>query len=99
MFIMIFHWHNFHCVYHGLITMLKKVETKVCFLIQSYSLHSGNFVAVGSFDPEIQIWDLDVINALDPVCVLGGRKATEPSSSKKKVIRSVKAYKYVEEEK
>ena len=33
---------------------------------------SGNFCAVGTFDPGIEIWNLDVINPLEPSCVLGG---------------------------
>jgi len=33
---------------------------------------SGNYVAVGSFEPGIEIWNLDVMNALEPTLVLGG---------------------------
>lgn len=33
---------------------------------------AGNFCAVGTFTPGIEIWNLDVLNALEPVCVLGG---------------------------
>lgn len=33
---------------------------------------AGNYVAVGSFDPAIEIWNLDVMNALEPTVVLGG---------------------------
>lgn len=33
---------------------------------------AGNFVAVGSFEPGIEIWNLDVMNALEPTMVLGG---------------------------
>ena len=33
---------------------------------------SGNYVAVGSFEPGIEIWNLDVLNALEPTIVLGG---------------------------
>jgi periodic tryptophan protein 1 len=32
----------------------------------------GNFCAVGTFEPGIEIWNLDVINALEPSCILGG---------------------------
>jgi periodic tryptophan protein 1 len=32
----------------------------------------GNFCAVGTFSPGIEIWNLDVLNALEPSCVLGG---------------------------
>ena len=33
---------------------------------------AGNYVAVGSFEPGIEIWNLDVMNALEPTVVLGG---------------------------
>lgn len=33
---------------------------------------AGNFCAVGTFIPGIEIWNLDVLNALEPSCVLGG---------------------------
>jgi periodic tryptophan protein 1 len=32
----------------------------------------GSFVAIGTFDPAIEIWDLDVVDALQPTAVLGG---------------------------
>jgi periodic tryptophan protein 1 len=33
---------------------------------------AGNYVAVGSFEPAIEVWNLDVMNALEPTLVLGG---------------------------
>lgn len=36
----------------------------------------GNFCAVGTFGPGIEIWNLDVLNALEPSCVLGGEDTT-----------------------
>eukprot|EP00873_Tetraselmis_striata_P021448 jgi/Tetstr1/441712/TSEL_029935.t1 len=33
---------------------------------------SRNFVAVGTFSPEIELWDLDRIDAVEPVASLGG---------------------------
>nr|DAD22311.1 TPA_asm: hypothetical protein HUJ06_023774 [Nelumbo nucifera] len=32
----------------------------------------GNFIAVGSMEPAIEIWDLDLIDEVQPVVVLGG---------------------------
>lgn len=37
-----------------------------------YKPTRGNFCAVGTFLPGIEIWNLDVINAIEPVCTLGG---------------------------
>lgn len=33
---------------------------------------SGSYVAVGTFDPAIEIWDLDVMDPIEPAAVLGG---------------------------
>jgi periodic tryptophan protein 1 len=33
---------------------------------------AGNYCAVGTFTPGIEIWNLDVLNALEPSCILGG---------------------------
>jgi len=38
----------------------------------SSDAEAGNFCAVGTFDPGIEIWNLDVLNALEPMCTLGG---------------------------
>ncbi|KAI8919859.1 WD40-repeat-containing domain protein [Powellomyces hirtus] len=31
----------------------------------------GNYVAIGTFDPEVEIWDLDTVDAVYPECILG----------------------------
>ncbi|WFD28975.1 rRNA-processing protein [Malassezia nana] len=38
----------------------------------------GNFVAVGTMDPEIEIWDMDVLEGMYPDAVLGRKDLTEP---------------------
>ncbi|CAN0853896.1 Uncharacterized WD repeat-containing protein C17D11.16 [Linum grandiflorum] len=37
----------------------------------------GNFIAVGSMEPAIEIWDLDMINEVRPSAVLGGIAVAE----------------------
>ncbi|OKL59455.1 hypothetical protein UA08_05125 [Talaromyces atroroseus] len=46
---------------------------------------SGNFVAVGTMEPEIEIWDLDIVDCMYPNAILGpGDSNDEQSSSNKK---------------
>jgi len=37
---------------------------------------AGNYVAVGSFHPGIEIWNLDILDVLEPDCILGGEDTT-----------------------
>uniref|UniRef100_A0A7S3GI35 Periodic tryptophan protein 1 n=1 Tax=Palpitomonas bilix TaxID=652834 RepID=A0A7S3GI35_9EUKA len=44
----------------------------------------GNFCAIGTFKPEIELWDLDVVGAMDPVLTLGGEVEAKKSGKKGK---------------
>ena len=41
----------------------------------------GNFAAVGTFAPYIEVWDLDVLDALEPVCIVGAEAAAAMADS------------------
>lgn len=47
---------------------------------QAFSCHA----AVGTFDPEIEIWDLDLLDAAYPAIILGSQKKTSGSGKSKK---------------
>ena len=49
---------------------------------------SGNIGIVGTFKPEIEIWDLDIVNTLEPKSILGN---PAPISKKKKKSSGSKA--------
>ena len=57
----------------------------------------GNYVAVGTFDPDIEVWDLDTIDCMYPNAILGqggNNSNTDPArglKEKKKRKRSKKA--------
>ncbi|RKF73926.1 putative WD repeat-containing protein C17D11.16 [Golovinomyces cichoracearum] len=44
----------------------------------------ANFVAVGTFDPEIEIWDLDTIDCMYPNAILGEERDSSNVGNKKK---------------
>lgn len=46
----------------------------------------GNFLAVGSMDPAIEIWDLDLIEEVQPSVVLGGVSKKKKKGNKKSVV-------------
>ncbi|KAG0650787.1 putative WD repeat-containing [Hyphodiscus hymeniophilus] len=55
----------------------------------------ANFVAVGTFDPDIEIWDLDTVDCMYPNAILGqggqSEGGTEEKKKKKKRKKSKKA--------
>lgn len=45
---------------------------------------TGNFVAIGTMDPDIEIWDLDTIDCMYPNAILGQGANAEAGEGKKK---------------
>lgn len=51
----------------------------------------ANFVAIGSFDPDIEIWDLDTVDCMYPNAILGQGGNADEDKKKKKKKKSKKA--------
>lgn len=56
----------------------------------------GNFIAVGSVEPAIEIWDLDILDEVKPSLILGGF-AEEKKKKKKKGKKGERSIKYKED--
>ncbi|OTB08697.1 hypothetical protein M426DRAFT_316709 [Hypoxylon sp. CI-4A] len=52
---------------------------------------TANFVAIGTMDPDIEVWDLDTIDCMYPNAILGQGGNPEDESKKKKKKKSKKA--------
>lgn len=44
----------------------------------------GNFIAVGTLDPAIEIWNLDIVDEVEPHAVLGGKSKKQVKGKKEK---------------
>ena len=54
----------------------------------------GNYVAVGTFDPDIEIWDLDTIDSMYPNAILGQGREDTKGDARQELKKEKKRKKY-----
>mmetsp|Transcript_116431 Transcript_116431/g.228448 ORF Transcript_116431/g.228448 Transcript_116431/m.228448 type:complete len:557 (+) Transcript_116431:33-1703(+) len=52
----------------------------------------GNYIAVGTFSPAIEIWNLDVLDPLEPTAILGGENPEMQAGKKGKKSKKMSAF-------
>jgi periodic tryptophan protein 1 len=57
----------------------------------------GNYIAVGTFSPAIEIWNLDVLDPLEPTAILGGENTAATFQKKQKQNKNGKKSKTIQQ--
>lgn len=72
----------------------------LCVEWMNYTLNDtperkGNLIAIGTFEPEIEIWDLDIIDTVYPQVILGATSDQKPKMHRSRQSQKIQPDRHV----